>query len=338
MPDKILLSICIPTYNRASTIQEALESIMEQVDKTNKDLIEICIADNASTDNSFEVIDRYRENSPVKFTYHKNPVNKWADYNFLKVIEISNGKFCWYLWSDDILEAWSINKVLQTLQGNPDISWCIGGRKMYSVDFQNPVKNSNPVARWKYPADGKINSMEEFSDFFLYCWFLWAQIFRKDLWNEIYESQKLEQWHNSYIHLYMFSHIFTRSSNLIWISQELTWCRMWNDSFTVDRQEWLIKRMYIDVLWYRDIAHSAFEKKYVDKILWDLSSTLIRGHIIQIKNSSLPLKKKYSVYSDLIKRYYKYSAFWKKSFLFMCMPKILTIGLRNLWRIYAKSK
>ena len=55
------LSICIPTYNRAEYLKEALDSIIKQINDTNRDKVEICISDNASEDNTKELIENYRK-------------------------------------------------------------------------------------------------------------------------------------------------------------------------------------------------------------------------------------------------------------------------------------
>ncbi|EBH2219729.1 glycosyltransferase, partial [Salmonella enterica] len=49
----MLISFCIPTYNRKEYLEELLNSINNQ-EKFNLD-IEICISDNASTDGTEEM-------------------------------------------------------------------------------------------------------------------------------------------------------------------------------------------------------------------------------------------------------------------------------------------
>ena len=44
-----------------------------------------------------------------------------ADYNFLKVVEIANGKYCWLLGSDDIIEDGGIDTVLGEIENNKNV-------------------------------------------------------------------------------------------------------------------------------------------------------------------------------------------------------------------------
>ena len=54
-----LLSICIPTYNRASYLEGAIQNII--TDNAFGDEVEIIISDNASTDNTEEIAKKYTQ-------------------------------------------------------------------------------------------------------------------------------------------------------------------------------------------------------------------------------------------------------------------------------------
>lgn len=111
----IRLSICIPTYNRAAFLGQALDSIIAQA----TDEVEIVISDNASTDDTEALVRDYQTHFP-RIRYHRNPENLGADRNFLKVVEIAQGEYCWLLGSDDALADGAIAAVLSQL-GSADI-------------------------------------------------------------------------------------------------------------------------------------------------------------------------------------------------------------------------
>ena len=55
--NKPLLSICIPTYNRAHYLKECLGSIVAQFDDRDvRDNVEVVVSDNASPDNTRELV------------------------------------------------------------------------------------------------------------------------------------------------------------------------------------------------------------------------------------------------------------------------------------------
>lgn len=73
MADKCLVSICIPTYNRAPYLKKCLDSLVCQAEFLNGD-VEIVISDNASTDDTHNVVNEYQK-TYGNITYHKNTMN-----------------------------------------------------------------------------------------------------------------------------------------------------------------------------------------------------------------------------------------------------------------------
>ena len=55
MNDTPLVSVLIPTYNRKKMLKRALDSVLQQTYKN----IEIYVSDNASTDNTIELMYEY---------------------------------------------------------------------------------------------------------------------------------------------------------------------------------------------------------------------------------------------------------------------------------------
>ena len=87
---KPLLSICIPTYNRSEYLDICIASIVSQKDFLSED-VELVISDNASTDNTEEVVRKYQEQYKNIF-YSRNEVNN-TDKNFPTVIGKAHGVF-----------------------------------------------------------------------------------------------------------------------------------------------------------------------------------------------------------------------------------------------------
>ena len=83
---KPLLSICIPTYNRAEYLEKSLESLVSQPEFAQ---IEVVISDNASTDNTEEVCRSYQKKYP-NIVYFRNEENI-HDRNFPTALMRANG-------------------------------------------------------------------------------------------------------------------------------------------------------------------------------------------------------------------------------------------------------
>jgi len=107
-------SICIPAYNRASFLPKAIDSVLSQ-DFTDFELV---ICDNASTDNTEEVVKNYRDER-IRYVRYKNLVNMWANHN--RCIGLSQAEWLIFLHSDDELEKgsfsfyWNSIKTIQNI-------------------------------------------------------------------------------------------------------------------------------------------------------------------------------------------------------------------------------
>ncbi|MFP5236272.1 MAG: glycosyltransferase family 2 protein [Acidobacteriota bacterium] len=105
-----LLSICIPTYNRAVFLAECLESLA-LFDAALWDNVEIVVSDNASTDNTKEVVERYRDRIPIR--YFRNATNIGGERNFFAAARHGLGEYVWVFGDDDILQEPAVASALQ---------------------------------------------------------------------------------------------------------------------------------------------------------------------------------------------------------------------------------
>jgi abequosyltransferase len=90
--NKILLSICIPTYNRAKYLDETINSIVSQKRFQETEEVEIVVSDNCSEDNTKEVSENYIKIYGDKIRYYRNSENI-KDANFEKVLACGKGVF-----------------------------------------------------------------------------------------------------------------------------------------------------------------------------------------------------------------------------------------------------
>lgn len=100
MTNTPLVSIIIPTYNRAHLIGETLDSVLTQT-YTNWECI---VVDDGSTDNTAEVLKKYCHKDK-RIQYHLRPVNKPKGGNVCRNygFELSKGEFINWFDSDDIM-------------------------------------------------------------------------------------------------------------------------------------------------------------------------------------------------------------------------------------------
>lgn len=113
---KPLLSIAIPVYNGEKTIGETLNHIVLQVE----DSVEIVISDNASTDNTAEIINKYKEKYPA-IRYFRNEKNLDFDKNVDLCVRRSEGDFVWIFADDDIMVKGAVEIVLGIIKQHPEV-------------------------------------------------------------------------------------------------------------------------------------------------------------------------------------------------------------------------
>ncbi len=133
----ILLSICIPTYNRA----ERVKKILRQITSFKCDKIEIVISDNDSNDNTSEIVNSF--NDP-RIRYFRNKTNLGMDANFLLVIKRAKGKFIFLLMDEDEINIDILPWILKKIKNNKKLSQICGSigdkRPEYNGDFDEGLK------------------------------------------------------------------------------------------------------------------------------------------------------------------------------------------------------
>jgi glycosyltransferase involved in cell wall biosynthesis len=117
-----LVSIIIPTYNRAHLIKETLDSIVAQTYEN----WECIIVDDESTDDTENIVNEYIKNDS-RFQFHHRPKHRPKGGNAARNYgyELSKGEFINWFDSDDIMDSAKIELQLSRLIGsNFDFSVC----------------------------------------------------------------------------------------------------------------------------------------------------------------------------------------------------------------------
>ncbi|WP_416448157.1 glycosyltransferase family 2 protein [Leeuwenhoekiella sp. A2] len=137
-----LVSIIIPTYNRAHLITETLDSILVQTYKN----WECIIVDDGSTDNTEEIVQTYLENDS-RFQYHHRPedrlkgANACRNYGF----ELSRGEYIQWFDSDDLMERNALSFTTTIFMKQPELDYLIGTTgKIHNEQIIEEIINRDP--------------------------------------------------------------------------------------------------------------------------------------------------------------------------------------------------
>lgn len=127
------VSVIVPTYNRAHSLPRTVESVLSQ---TLEDF-ELIIVDDASADNTAEVVASY-DDDRIRFFEHEE--NQGASAARNTGIEHAEGEYMAFLDSDDVWLPTKLEKQVLTLEMRSD-DWVAAYCKAETVhpDGQNPV-------------------------------------------------------------------------------------------------------------------------------------------------------------------------------------------------------
>ncbi len=141
---KTLLTVAIPTYNRATYLERCLERLFSQAAGYGGQ-VEVIVSDNCSTDGTAEVVRRYREEGH-DFRYVRNDENIGVDRNFAQCFTLARGKYVLLFGDDDLFLDGAIDRIMEMLTGHD-----------YGVLYINSY-GFNDDYRLERPAQGKSGS------------------------------------------------------------------------------------------------------------------------------------------------------------------------------------
>lgn len=150
---RILLSICVTTFNRAVWLSHSLPILLEQT-RPYQDLIEVVVCDNASSDGTREVVDRFRAHPHLR--YHRNARNCGILGNLAVCSQRARGRYVWVIGDDDLLVEGSIERVLAALLRHPESELLYLNYACTEFDQPRTLERSDSVIRAAEPVSAEF--------------------------------------------------------------------------------------------------------------------------------------------------------------------------------------
>jgi abequosyltransferase len=117
-----LITIAIPTYNRAAKLERQLTWLADAV-RGHEDECELVVSDNCSTDETARVIEDWRARMPdLWIRTHRQPKNIGAIRNIAWCISSAAGRFVWVVSDDDRIQQGALRLVINTLRRHDSLS------------------------------------------------------------------------------------------------------------------------------------------------------------------------------------------------------------------------
>ncbi len=295
---KKLLTIGIPTYNRANYLDRCLNSIISQLDGIEQN-IELIIANNASTDHTKEIITRYSDKA--KISYFENKVNLGPDSTSSLCFSKATGKYVWILGDDEFLIDGSLKIILNLLENKNygDVYLhCIPFHKEEELN-QNSVSNVQ-ITTFKNP-------LEFIEKIHYYVTFISGNIINKSLLPADFTYQKY--MNTNIVQVYWtIKAVFAAAENIL-VETPLIAAKQ-NNSGGYQFVTTFAKN-------YNFILKSLIKENYNKKILDITNVNLIKSYfpanIIKLLyyENRFDTEKHFSV---LLNTFWKYKSFWVELF------------------------
>lgn len=114
-----LLSICIPTFNRADLLKALLDNLKVECASVLS-CIEVVVSDNASTDHTQEVVGRCE----LPIVYGRNTENIGFSGNLLNVTcHLASGDYIWVLGDDDVVLPGGVLRIIESIRSASDVDY-----------------------------------------------------------------------------------------------------------------------------------------------------------------------------------------------------------------------
>ncbi len=117
----MLLSICIPTFNRKNSLRNCLNSILISEKFLKNFDYEVCISDNCSEENVSNTILEFK--NKLNIVFNINSKNLGFSRNAIKCISMARGKFVWMIGDDDLILPNALNKIKSLIVHNTDVDF-----------------------------------------------------------------------------------------------------------------------------------------------------------------------------------------------------------------------
>ena len=182
-----LLTIAIPTYNRAELLNKQLAWLSQAIKGYESDC-EIFISDNCSTDNTQEIIQKWQDKFDIHITNHRNAENLGVMRNLVHCYDSAQTQYVWAIGDDDPVEDEAIPYIINKLKLVPDLSFLILNFSLRDTHANRVLYESTFDVEEELLSDGKAYIENYLASSHRGLGFLSAQIYRTSTIKEALQS------------------------------------------------------------------------------------------------------------------------------------------------------
>lgn len=310
-----LLTIAVPTYNRATYLDLCLSRITAQLTNYREE-VELLVSNNCSTDNTEEIVHKYlSQGHPI--TYLKNQMNVGPDRNFVQCFRKAGGNYVLLFGDDDVLLDRALDTLLPILRSNS-----------YGIVFLNSYGFTGDYTREKpnvFPSgysifEDRLAFTKKVAHFFT---FMSAIVFNRTLaeepsdWTPFFDSNLVQL-------AWTFSALFNGRKN-VYVSEYLVAARLYNSGgYGVCQVFGHNFNRIFDLFKERGVSGRYFRTINRRMLVEHFPAMIVLG-----RNKIVPLKEE-DYFRSLYPLYKDYICFWLCTVPAIILPARLTYSLFRL--------
>lgn len=253
-----LLSICIPTHNFGSFLEETLESILPQMHSDT----ELILLDGASTDDTPEIGAKYAKKD-ARIQYHRREQKGGIDRDIALSVSLANNEYVWLFSSDDVMKPNALHRMYKEMASQEDVYLCgftVCGLDIKQVYWDHPIfqLNASRSFDWSRPSEKKL-FFEKAVTTTAFFSFMGSLIIRKKRWDETLLNESF--YGSCWAHAARIFTMEPKGLRIRFIKESLLYKRGFNDSFAA---QGIVHRISIPIDGYNRIADHFFKTSSIE--------------------------------------------------------------------------
>jgi len=329
-----LLTIGIPTYNRAPLLKGLIENIFSEIDESGYvKNVQILVIDGKSEDNTAEIIEGLKARGELK--YYRREKKEGIDKDILKCVELSDGKYCWLFSDDDRLTAGAIRHMVNTLRGEQNLTGCFCNRTSYDFQLKKKVTEAK---RWpgEILKEDQIftDKTECFKQIGMDLGFISSQVVKRSEWQKVVEGFDFGELYNShYLMVHIIGKMMDEKFKWLYINRPLVKQRTGNDSLLKTRG--VIERQMIEHNSFEKIVSRHYDSESKEyKIFFKKMVDRLPRVIANLKSQNINYSTQWRLLKLYCSKYNRYCLFWLEAVPLFFLPNILFVLIKKMYFKY----
>jgi glycosyltransferase involved in cell wall biosynthesis len=327
MMSNILLSICIPTYNRSKFLKTCLEGFVGQILEDGlTGSVEIVISDNCSPDDTGDTVSAFKRQFH-NITYSRNEQNLGVDRNVAKAISLARGEYIWFFSDDDWIADGAVANIVGRLKP--------GAPGAMIVNWLNYYPGGQVTAKdLKFDTDKVFGSLSELLGTVNSTFFLSSLMFKRELLNHELASSYFSP--PGFFHWGAFLNAAANSSSCGVIADPLICHRVGNESYL---RQW--PEIFLNIMpdfFMKCAAELGISQKAID---YQLNNYLTKVSLMTIMQVRVLFNRSHAELKDVLRNSSAYYGSYFKYYLYIVPPFYIPTpvlkGMLFLYRYFKRT-